>query len=298
MALLDKLGGALKKGAELTAKGIKKGAELTAKGVGQAADNISHGRDVTALNRRLLSPLSAHQLKQLHDQYGGLILQLDDDSKPDREDYLGAVAGKLSFSEAIEEAKRHHVSWNTINDAQREYDNLEKKYTERKENRWQGKSSKEIGEMIEQEVPVLHELVDFLAEVFEAPKEVVDERELQNTVYSALKYSGKFKSVDQEQVMENERPDIVADNIIIELKVPKNQSNLDAAFFQAGHRYKSLKKDIVLFIYAIDDYMEKLAEQYDNKFSEEVGIQTIIQRGGRRKAKVKFRMPRVIQLKY
>ena len=297
MTFMEKLGGALRKGAELTAKGIKKGAELTAKGVGQAADNITHGREITALNKELLSTLSLQQLKQLYNHYGGLILQVTDD-EPDKGDYLGAVAGKISFSDAVEEAKRHHVSWNTINDAQRQYTELEKKFKERGEDRWQGKSNKEIGEMIEEKVPVLHELVAFLAEVFEAPKEVVDERELQNTVFSALKYSGKFKSVEQEQVIEAGRLDIIVDNIVIELKVPKNQSNLDAAFFQAGHRYKDVKKDVILFIYAIDDYMERLAEDYDNKFSDEVGIQTIIQRGGRRKAKVKFRMPRVIQLKY
>jgi hypothetical protein len=285
---------ALKKGAGSAAKLAGKGAKIAAKGIAQAADELEHQRRVIDVKRRAVERFSLKQMKHIANEYNlgsPFIMQ----EEPTRNDWIDLLVQGIE-SETLFElvSKRTGATKQFITDLQHERKAIDEWYQKRKIERWQEKGQTEE-QAISQEVPKQKEIVDFLGEQLSAlPEKIYDERHLHDVLFGVLKASGRFKSVEQEVREDNQRPDIIVDGIVIEVKVPKNRTALDSAYFQA-QRYKFLSgvTGVILFIYAIDSFIYSLADEYDNKFANELGLVSIISKGDLRNPKIKWRYPKI-----
>ena len=299
MGVLDALGKAAKKGAELTFQGIKKGAILTSKSVGQLADNVSYGHKEKELKRAMLDKLTIGELQYNKKKYNvnRIEITLDEESKPTKDDYADLLASKLSFETVIQiyKERRPNDKW-TVARAFEEKRKIESDYKERKEKRWEDKSQEEKKKEVIQANPTVGELIEFLKTCI-IPERVNDEEHLEDVVYAGLMSSKKFKSVIRQKSEREGKNilDLVVDDVAVELKLLSGndytRTMLDADFFQAGIRYKKkLNKSVILFIYTTDDYAHEKAEEWDKDYSSETDIQTIIRKGAR-KFTVNYRQP-------
>jgi len=273
---------------------LKKGASKVNKGVKQLSDNFSKDKEIRALKEELLRQLTVSQLKGVKKKQGIVFAQerLGKREKLLKDDYISNLAKKLSFDKVIEIAKRKKISKEKINQIKYEKKEIESKYKERKEKRW-SKDDTEPEEVINEEKPQLKKLVKYIRDLT-LPSKIADERELHNVIFTNIKNNGDFEEVYSEPNIEGMKPDIVAENIAIELKVPKSRKDFDSGFFQAL-RYNELEdiEGILLVIYATDEKMFELAKEYDEKYSEEHDVVTITKTGSKRNTRVKWRYPKI-----
>jgi len=269
---------------------LKKGANKVKKGVKQISDNFSRKREIKELKERLLRQLTVSQLKGVKKKHNIVFSQRKERLLKD--DYVSYLAKKLSFDKVIEIAKRKKVSKKKINQIKYEKKEIESKYEKKKEKRWSKKDA-EPEEVINEEKPKLKELVTYIRDLT-LPDKIMDERELHNVILTNIKNNGNFEEVYSEPTKEGVRPDILAENIAIELKVPKSRKDFDSGFFQAL-RYSKLEniEGIILVVYATDEKMFELAKEYDEKYSEEYDLVTITKTGSKRKKRVKWRYPKI-----
>lgn len=274
--------------------GLVKAGKWSSKAIGQAGDNARYNSEITVLKEEILEKLTVKELKGLRRKYNITFSEemLFDDRKFTKEDYVENLAKKFKLGTLKGSVKNK----NFLNDVNRREREIEEVHSKLKEERWkQEETSPE--EAIEEENPLLNDLLDTLKEMY-LPDKILDERELQNTLFTSLKNNAQYSYAKEEVIIDKSRPDIIIDDTVIELKFIRNKNNAKNKLREAASQAQeyediSFVKNVILFLYVGDEAAELVVNDYVNDHIGKRGIQTVIKLGGTRKARVKRVYPNI-----